>query len=632
MDGDSWGWAGSVRSFLGLPRHRWEQSLETHLARLMRMAPSQSQREAWMDEHDILSLSLRELSVVDQAILEWGIAFEYELPLEGGRRPDVVVLAGDRLVVLEFKTRGVATAADVDQVRAYARDLGDYHAHSHGRVITPMLVLATGRGSHDLGDVIVTDAPNLGHYLYERRGDYSIELDGWLESDYEPLPTLIAAAKRIWSKNPPPHVMTALSAGIPQALDYLFGVCRQSEVERTASLAFVTGVPGSGKTLLGLRLVYEGTDLQGRAAFLSGNGPLVDVLQHALGGREGRAFVRDLHKAIVDYGRKGRVPRENILVFDEAQRAWDRARVHQKHGIDASEPDLLIQAGERIATERSDGWAVLLGLVGEGQEIYVGEEAGMEQWSDAASPPNATRRWTVHCAPKLAPIFDRHDVKVADVLDLTVSLRSRRAEELHAWVADLLDGRLAASARRATAIRSQDFTMYVTRDLDDARRYLHDRYDDEPDKRFGLVATSHDTKLLPRSGVPNDFQATRRVKYGPWYDAPRDDPLSCCSLDSAVTEFGCQGLELDMPVVCWGADFTWSGTNWNMNPKRRRDPVDDPQQLLLNTYRVLLTRGRDGLVVYLPPDPILDTTEHALLAAGLLPLPESIETYARATA
>jgi DUF2075 family protein len=328
-------------------------------------------------------------------------------------------------------------------------------------------------------------------------------------------------------------------------------------------------------------------------------------------------FVRDLHKAILDYGVKGKVPREHIIVFDEAQRAWDRERVSAKRQVDASEPDLLVRAGERVGS-----WSLLVGLVGEGQEIYAGEEAGLEQWAEALDRPNAADEWTVHCAGKLVPSFVRHHVAIADALDLTISLRSRRAERLHEWVALLIDGSLGAAARLAAPLHNDGFTMYLTRDLDDAKQYVRERYDGERDARYGLIASSQDTKLLPRHGIPNDFMATKRVKYGPWYDAPHDDPRSCCALQEVVTEFGCQGLELDMPIIGWGADLRWDGRSWELRPKRRRDPVHDPLRLLRNTYRVLLTRGRDGFITFLPPVPQLDQTEHALLAAGIRPLPQ----------
>ncbi|HEX7094706.1 MAG TPA: DNA/RNA helicase domain-containing protein [Acidimicrobiales bacterium] len=162
------------------------------------------------------------------------------------------------------------------------------------------------------------------------------------------------------------------------------------------------------------------------ATFLSGNGPLVEVLRDAL---RSKAFVRDLHAFIKTYGLSTRVPHEHVIVFDEAQRAWDRGYMAFKHNVDRSEPELLIQVGERLP-----GWAALVGLVGDGQEIHAGEEAGIEQWREAASPPLATKIWRVHCPPRLADAFKGMDVTAHDVLDLTISLRSRRADRLHDWV------------------------------------------------------------------------------------------------------------------------------------------------------------------------------------------------------
>lgn len=610
-----YGWAGTVATFLATPRDVWLDSLERHLERLLHHRAAATQHAAWVASHDVLTSAFRELIAVEHTALEWGVACEYELPLEGGRRPDVVVLAGGSVVVLEFKSTMTMLAADADQARAYARDLADYHKASHDRPADAIIVLPNGPGwAIELDDGTIGTGPDgLAHYLHHNATPGQIDLEEWLHSPYEPLPSLVAAAKRIFANEPLPHVKRALAAGIPEALDYLISVARSAEPDRSRELAFVTGVPGSGKTLLGLRLVYEGSTDEGKATFLSGNKPLVEVLQYAL---KSRVFVKDLHKAILDYGVKGKVPREHIIVFDEAQRAWDRDRVLDKQHVDASEPDLLIQAGERVA-----GWSVLVGLVGERQEIYAGEEAGIGQWADALDPPKSSVDWRVHCAPKLAPTFSRHRVATANVLDLTVSLRSRRAEDLHQWVAALLAGELGAAARSAAPLHNDGFTMYLTRSLDDAKDFVRVRYEGEPDARYGLIASSQDTKMLPQHGISNDFMATKRVKYGPWYDAPPDDPLSCCQLRDVVTEFGCQGLELDMPIIGWGLDMTWDGRAWRLQPKRRRDPVRDPDQLLRNTYRVLLTRGRDGFIVFLPPVQPLDQTEHALLATGVRPLP-----------
>lgn len=288
--------------------------------------------------------------------------------------------------------------------------------------------------------------------------------------------------------------------------------------------------------------------------------------------------------------------------------------MHEKRGIAASEPDLLVQVGERM-----DRWGALVGLVGEGQEIYSGEEGGMEQWARAAQAPNAQESWRVYCPPKLRDVFAGLDVETHDELDLTVSLRTKRARELHHWVAVLLSGSLSLAARQAQHIPNAGYPMYVTRNLDDAKMYVRQRYVDEPTKRYGLICSSH-AKNLPQHGVDNGFQAMKVLKIGAWFNAPVDSAQSCCALTVPTTEFQCQGLELDVPIVCWGSDLRWEQGRWSLNPKRRRYPLDDPQQLLTNTYRVLLTRGREGLVVWVPPGRTLDETENALLAAGLRPL------------
>ncbi len=621
---DSWGWAGTVREFLSTPRDAWLSSLADHLLRLLDLHASQSQQAAWRDEHTCLFESLQQCVGVDTDALDWGMACEYELPLEGGRRPDVVVLAGRSVIVLEFKSAGLVRAGDLDQVRAYARDLADYHEQTHGLVVQPILVLAGAKAWADRLDdgTIVTSADSLARYLHEFAGEGAIDLDRWLSSPYQPLPTLVAAAKRIFRHEPLPHVFTALSAGIPQALEYLLGLCRSGEADGGRTLAFVTGVPGSGKTLVGLRLVYEGSTLEGKATFLSGNGPLVEVLRYAL---KSTVFVKDLHKVILDYGKKGRVPREHIIVFDEAQRAWDREHVSRERGIDASEPDLLIGAATRV-----ERWAVLVGLVGEGQEIYAGEEAGMDQWQSAISHRDSPA-WDVHCPTKLRAVFAGQRVHTNDDLDLTVSLRSRRASTLHDWVDHLLANDLAGAARLAARVQAEGFPLYLTRDLDEARAYTRWRYEDEPATKYGIIASSH-ARNLERHGVENGWMATKRVRFGPWYDAPKDHPQSCCALDSVVTEFGCQGLELDLPIVAWGADHRWDGGSWLLTPVRRKKPIDEPERLLRNAYRVLLTRGRDGLVVFVPDDRAMDGTEVALLAAGIRPLPEPIELPALRTA
>lgn len=612
---DSWGWAGTASEFLTAPSEEWLGSLTQHHQRLLGIRPSGFQVDVWREEWPAMTDALRTCVSNDAAAADWGIVFEYELPLEGGRRPDVVVLAGGTVIVLEFKAVLRFLQAHLDQVEAYARDLAEYHEASRGRSVVPILVMRNvpplaGRRE----GTTITDMAGIDRYLTQHATPGQIELQPWVESSFAPLPTLVAAARRIFRHEPLPHVRRAESAGIPETVDLVTRLADETEASGGRSLVFVTGVPGSGKTLVGLRVVYERSDIEGKATFLSGNGPLVQVLQDAL---RSRVFVRDLHAFIRTHGLQQRVPGQHVIVFDEAQRAWDASFMEYKRGVSRSEPEMLIEAGGRVPD-----WCLLVGLVGEGQEIFSGEEGGIAQWQQALAASG--ERWTIHCPPRLAGDFAGREVQVHDELDLTVSLRSHRAEELHRWVALLLQGSISLAARQAMRIVGEDtYPMYVTRDLEMAKDYVRARYEGDGDRpRYGILVSSH-AKDLQRLGLKSGYLDQRKLKVARWFNAPPDDPLSGCSFEMPVTEFQCQGLEVDMGVVCWGADHRWEASAWKLTPIRRQYAQEDPVRLLQNAYRVLLTRGRDGLVIFVPPGEHMDATAHTLLAAGVRPLPEA---------
>ena len=605
------GWAGSVEEFLAARQSDVIASLAAHHRGLLAMKPSPSQLAAWEAEHNTLTAAFTEILTRRPEAAEWGVVFEYELPLEGGRRPDVIVHTGGSIALLEFKVgAGIATPGAIDQVLGYARDLSEYHEASRNRTITPILVTSWGSPSLRRQQVRICTPSGVATELLAAARPGYIDLKEWLRSPYVPLPSLVEAARRIFQHEPLPHVRRAESAGIPETVALIGWIIDQAQANQERRLVFVTGVPGSGKTLVGLRVVYEQAGDEAISTFLSGNGPLVKVLSDALGSR---VFVRDLHAFIKTYGLTERTPRQHILVFDEAQRAWDKGYMSYKRGIEASEAELLLRIGSELS-----GWAVLVGLVGDGQEIYSGEEGGIEQWAEALrSLPNRDD-WAVHAPPRLTSTFDHLKVTAHPELDLTISLRSRRAEQLHAWVGSLLDADLAEAARLAADVRQSGFSLYVTDNLESAKAYLDDRYAGEPNRRYGLVASSH-AKTLPQHGIDNSWLTTSRVKPEQWFNAPPDAPESCCALVQPVTEFGCQGLELDMAVVCWGEDLVWEN-GWQYTPIRRRYPQDDPNLILRNVYRVLLTRGRDGLIVFVPPDPVFLRTREALKAAGMVTL------------
>jgi hypothetical protein len=624
---DTWGWAGSVKELLSTPFEVLLDHLTQHHLRLWNMNPSESQLEAWKVEVRIVADALRAcLRINPEVASSWSVVFEYELPMEGGRRPDVVVMTGTSLTVLEFKSGVKLNQADVDQTIGYVRDLADYHGGSHHYPIMGILVLsgASEKFARMIDGIPVVGGPSIHSYLLSSHREGVIDLQSWLDSSYEPLPSLVEAARRIFRNEELPHVYTAISAGIPETVELLGEIVDSAAESGSRILALVTGVPGAGKTLVGLRLVHDRAEKHGMATFLSGNGPLVQVLQDAL---QSRVFVRDLHAFIKTYALnlKPKIPSEHVIVFDEAQRAWDAAYMNEKKGVKRSEPDLLVEIGERIAD-----WSALVGLVGEGQEIHSGEESGIKQWEDAVSEPNARQNWVVHCSPKLAPTFENTEVISHDELDLDVTLRSRRAEDLHRWVQLLLEGSLLMAHRQSVKVHEQRYPMYLTRDLDEAKRYALLRYQDEPSRRYGLLASSHAKKLVG-FGVDNTYQATSTMNVAKWYNMPSGDPKSSNALVQPVTEFGCQGLELDLPIVCWGDDYLWGGDSWVLRPINRRYRQEDPQALLRNTYRVLMTRGRDGLVIYLPGSEIFDKTEVALLASGVKLLPTGEELVSAAT-
>ena len=602
------GWSGSIRHFLDQPKSLIEENLENHLRGLLGMNAANSQVEAWLEEIDVLKSAFRDLAISRSDSLEWSIVLEFELPLEGGRRPDVIILGPGKIFVLEFKQDPILQRSSLDQVAAYARDLAEYHSRSHGVEVIPFLIPTRTKNESEIRDVVIVLSPDrIASTLDGYPENEKIVLEDWLDGDYAPLPTLIAAAKMIFSNERLPAIKRAESYGVAKAVERLKEIARNSQNNSERSLAFVSGVPGAGKTLVGLQFVYEESNQDSQAIFLSGNGPLVEVLRDAL---KSKAFVSDLHAFIKSYGTTSKIPRQNIIVFDEAQRAWDASHMMLKKAVEYSEPELLIAIGERIP-----GWATLVGLIGHGQEIHTGEEAGIAGWFKALESKHAISDWKVYSPPRFSKEFPGQEVIELEDLDLNHTLRSKQAEYLHTWVQNLLNGDLAKAASLAQKIWIQNFPIFVTRELSEAKNYVKSRFEGELNKRYGILASSKD-RVLPDYGINNGFQDTKRVKNAKWYNEELGQPGSCCNMEEVVTEFGCQGLELDMAIVAWGNDFLWNGKEWDLRKMRTRIPQVDPHQLRLNSYRVLLTRSREGMIIFIPPRPEFDLTEHALLGAG----------------
>ena len=622
-----YGWSSSVAAFSRSDARVVRLQLHSFVA-----DASPEQIRAWDQSIPWLQRECRELEVRDTAAHEYTAILEYELPRDS-RRPDVIVLERGCVAVIELKGALYASQAALDQALGYARDLSAYHAACAGRRVTPVLLVRGGGPTAILRDGVFVVGPEGLDSLLEQlsvAGEPIINVKDFLAPDaYAPLPTIVQAARELFHKRELPMIKRARAATDP-ALQYISDIAREAARTKSRHLVLLSGVPGSGKTLVGLQLVHSHwiDDLSvpranGKpstpAVYLSGNGPLVQVLQHALqdGGGGGKTFVQAIKNYVEYHSRPGRpVPPEHLIVFDEAQRAHDADRVAHVHGgqVDKSEADLLIEFCQRIPE-----WSVLVALIGNGQAIHVGEEGGVPLWRDAIHRSNKAAEWTVHAAPAFSEVFPAMPGAShwSPVLSLDTEIRFHLTPKVHQFVAGLLDGQSSSGlSTLADELHEGGHRFLLTRSLDSARDYLRERYADAKFARYGLVASSKD-KWLPSFGVDNTFHTTKQLRVGPWYNAAPTDSQSCCQLETVATEFSSQGLELDCALLAWGSDLLWIGDDWSIEfSGKNRTPLKDPMTVRKNVYRVLMTRGRDGTVVYVPDDRRMDETFARLESAG----------------
>lgn len=607
------------------------------------LGASAEQLAAWRESIPLLQREAAELLVARQQACGYGAVLEYQLAYDG-RRPDVVLLAEGAVVVLELKGRSAAFQADLDQAAAYARDLRAYHRECHARPVQAIVVPTRAEGTESMRDGVLVVSPERLDAAVARlaaeAGADGPALGAFLSPEaYCPLPTLVQAARELFHSRTIRPIWTAKATTDP-AVKAIAAIAHEAAATDSRHLVLVTGVPGAGKTLVGMQAVHAPhlddlavTRRSGKptvpALYLTGNGPLAEVLQYEFrkAGGGGRTFVRHIKSYLDRYvPHEERVPPEHLLVFDEAQRAFSREMVADKHptwdpACHASEPELFVRVCDRMPS-----WSVLVGLIGTGQEIHLGEEEGLGQWVEALKA--SEHRWTVHGPAALEEVFVEAGLPTRwnPSLHLDTEIRFHGATRLTALVESLLEGAPGGAGRvgerpsslRADAARQP--ALYVTRELESAVAYLRQRYADAPEARFGLVASSRDRDLAA-FGIGNDFMSTKNVNKGAWFSEGEPDPRSCRMLTHVMTEFGCQGLELDMALLAWGTDLLREDGRWTDRKARRYGHRGcarprDPLQMRLNAYRVLLTRGRDGTIVFVPPLGELDETWTALQEAG----------------
>ncbi len=600
-----------------------------------------TQRDAWIGQIDILQTYLEGLP--------GAIYLEFNIP-RMGRRIDTVLLIGPIVFVIEFKI-GEATfdRSAVEQVWDYALDLKNFHKASHDAPIVPILVATGAKYSPRLE--LLSDSDNVYRPISTSVSEIRKVVDfalrsvsgsvlndvNWAGAPYHPTPTIVEAARTLYAQ----HSVEAIARFDAGATNLRVTSRRVEELVDEAKklgrkiICFVTGVPGAGKTLVGLNVATRRRNPKEptHAVFLSGNGPLVAVLHEALTrdevtrrkasgekvrkGKVGegvKAFIQNVHHFRDDALIDSAPPIEHVVIFDEAQRAWNlkqtasfMQRKKRRTGFSQSEPEFLISC-----MDRHRDWAVIICLVGGGQEINTGE-AGIGAWLDALN--SSFQNWHVYISSQLtdseyaaghalATIERRKDAHFDDDLHLAVSMRSFRAENVSAFVKALLDLQ-QEDARKALAEFMPRFPIAVTRNLDTARQWI--RVHARGSERFGIVASSKAQRLKPHA-------IDIRVNVNPvhWFLNGKDDTRSSYYLEDAATEFQVQGLELDWACVTWDGDMRFTQTGWSYHEFRgdRWTNIVSPENrnYLRNAYRVLLTRARQGMVIFVPKGEQQDPT------------------------
>lgn len=619
-------------------------SVESVIGALTLANPLVATREqviAWREQVELLRSQLQGL--------DGTIYFEFDIP-RIGRRIDVLLVIQSIAFVIEFKVGAKSfERSAINQVWDYALDLKNFHETSHDVSLVPVLVATEAPAAPPFrlefaedGVAAPIDTTPAGirsmidRVLAAATGK-AIDADHWSGGNYRPTPTIVEAAKALYAN----HTVDEISRSDAGAINLQVTSRRVEELIDEARahgrkvICFVTGVPGAGKTLVGLNIATRRDEASPtHAVFLSGNGPLVAVLRAALirDERERRrlrgekrpkdreanpvkSFIQNVHHfrdaALVD---REAPPVDRVAIFDEAQRAWNLAKTRDFMKRRKGQPDFNFSEPAFLISymDRHPDWAVIVCLVGGGQEIHTGE-SGISEWLDALN--ERYPHWNLYISAKLydteyaagraVEVATRNPkARLEDSLHLAVSMRSFRAENLSSFVKFLLDREEAEARAHLERLRGR-YPIYITRNIERAKAWIRSRA--RGSERFGLLASSKAMRLKP-------YAIDVRIDTDPvhWFLGDPTDIRSSQYLEDVATEFQVQGLELDWTIINWDGDLRVTGEDWAYHDFRgqkwQRVKKPENQLFLKNAYRVLLTRARQGMVIFIPPGDDTDPT------------------------
>jgi len=609
------------------------------------------QANAWKEQIVILKNSLDNLS--------GKIYFEFTIP-RMGKRVDNILIVDNCIFILEFKIGSkLYDKYAKDQVFDYGLDLNNFHEGSHNKIILPILISDKAVSIEpqfnpiyeNLYDTIVANSNNLNKILkqcivYFKDKDKKIDISNWENSIYKPTPTIIEAATILFknhsvediSRNDAGENLTVTSSRISEIID-------SSKLNKKKSICFITGVPGAGKTLAGLnianlRLSHEDEE---HAVFLSGNVPLVEVLKAALiqdkfknPKEEGllsrksiesqpvKKLIQNIHHFRDAYIKEKKAPIEKVAIFDEAQRAWTKEQASKfmrtnknNFEFNMSEPEFLIKV-----MDRHEDWCTIVCLVGGGQEINTGE-IGLEGW--ILPFKNKFQNWNIYYSSeiekdttyikdeKVLEILKERKAKKESALHLSVSLRSFRSAQLSNFVHQIVANDLDEAKRIYKQSIEKDYPIKITRNLATAKNWLKGKA--KGSDRIGIVASSGAHRLKPFG-----INAKTKISAPHWFLNGKEDVRSSFFLEEIATEFFVQGLELDYVCIAWDGNFFYNENKWNfkkfIGTQWNNINNEEKKGYLLNSYRVLLTRARQGMVIFIPEGDREDHTRPSTIYDG----------------
>jgi len=623
----------TIQEILGILVQNSEFSIET------------SQREAW----------LRQIEILQKTLINYQghIFFEYSIP-RMGKRIDALLLIQNVIFICEFKVgeKEFLTSA-VDQVFDYALDLKNFHETSHDNLIAPILIateainflpiIAMTKSNDNLLFPIKTNAivlPDTINNVLQFADGKIIDQENWVNGRYSPTPTIVEAAMALYSGHSVLEISRndAAATNLNKTSEAISEIIKNSQSKGEKSICFVTGVPGAGKTLVGLDVATKHMNQEKKttSVYLSGNGPLVGVLREALtrdkvkrekhkGNKVKKGVIFSEVKVIIQNIHNFRdeclrdllnPPFDHVAVFDEAQRAWDHRQTakfmlqkKKTPNFAFSEPEFLISC-----LDRHNDWAVVICLVDGGQEINTGE-AGISEWIAAIN--RSFPKWKVFISEKLTDseyatgkalqLLENHKKIIKnDELHLSVSLRSFRAENLSSLVKNILDIDIVEAENNYKRLKNK-YPIVITRDLIKAKQWLREKA--RGSERYGAVVSSQAQRLKPYA-----IDIKSPINPIHWFLDSKDDIRSSYFLEDVATEFHVQGLELDWSCVVWDADFRYLNNNWEyfsfVGKKWNNIRKEERKTYLKNAYRVLLTRARQGMAIVIPSGDYSDPTRN----------------------